>query len=125
MSSSRRAASRQRTGAILTYATKSARNRSTATISFWEIERDLTRLDRAGLPRDMLKVGDVVAFAGNPSRGKTGVSTSPIYWSPTGCEILLRGNVRAAGLPIARVSTDAIPPRTTAGRGRPSTRVLR
>ena len=34
----------------------------------WEIESaDLTRLDRAGLPRDILKVGDVVTFAGNPS----------------------------------------------------------
>jgi len=31
----------------------------------WDIESaDLTRLDRAGLPRDLLQVGDVVSFAG-------------------------------------------------------------
>jgi len=35
----------------------------------WELEGvDLTRLDRAGLSRDLVKVGDVVSFAGNPSR---------------------------------------------------------
>src|SRR5262249_44695197 len=34
----------------------------------WDIESaDLTRLDRAGLPRDIVKVGDTVTFAGNPS----------------------------------------------------------
>src|SRR5262249_54453176 len=34
----------------------------------WDIESaDLTRLDRSGLPRDLLKVGDVVTFGGNPS----------------------------------------------------------
>jgi hypothetical protein len=36
--------------------------------ALWEIESaDLTRLDRAGLPHDIVKVGDVVRFAGNPS----------------------------------------------------------
>jgi hypothetical protein len=35
----------------------------------WELEGvDLTRLDRAGLPRDLVAVGDMVSFAGNPSR---------------------------------------------------------
>jgi hypothetical protein len=34
----------------------------------WEIESaDLTRLDRAGLQRDIMKIGDTIAFAGNPS----------------------------------------------------------
>src|SRR5262249_53973250 len=37
--------------------------------ALWDIESaDLTRLDRAGLPRDLLKVGDTVSFAGNPSK---------------------------------------------------------
>ena len=36
--------------------------------ALWEIESaDLTRLDRAGLPHDIVKIGDVVPFAGNPS----------------------------------------------------------
>jgi hypothetical protein len=37
----------------------------------WELEgTDLTRLDREGVPHDLLSVGDVISFAGNPSTRK-------------------------------------------------------
>lgn len=60
----------------------------------WEVESaDLTRLDRAGLPRDILKVGDVVSFAGNPSKRTERRMYVTNLWVADGREILLRGNV--------------------------------
>ncbi|HEY7670928.1 MAG TPA: DUF6152 family protein [Gammaproteobacteria bacterium] len=60
----------------------------------WDVESaDLTRLDRAGLPRDILKVGDVVSFAGNPSKRTERRMYVTNLLVADGREILLRGNV--------------------------------
>src|SRR5687767_3508373 len=60
----------------------------------WDIESaDLTRLDRAGLPRDLLKVGDVVSFAGNPSTRSPRRMYVTNLLVADGREILLRGYV--------------------------------
>jgi uncharacterized protein DUF6152 len=60
----------------------------------WDIESaDLTRLDRAGLPRDLLQVGDVVSFAGNPSTRTERRMYVTNLLVRDGREILLRGNV--------------------------------
>ena len=60
----------------------------------WDIESaDLTRLDRAGLPRDLLQVGDVVQFAGNPSTRTARRMYVTNLLVRDGREILLRGNV--------------------------------
>src|SRR3970040_700905 len=60
----------------------------------WEIESaDLTRLDRAGLSRDIVKVGDVVTFAGNPSTRRERRMYVTNLLVADGREILLRGNV--------------------------------
>ena len=86
------------------------------TIELWEIESaDLTRLDRAGLPRDILKVGDVVTFAGNPSTRRERRMYVTNLLVADGREILLRGNVKARWAPDRVVSTDLTPaPATTA-----------
>ena len=64
--------------------------------ALWQIESaDLTRLDRAGLPHDIVKVGDVVRFAGNPStRSERRMYVTNLLVAD-GREILLRGNVAA------------------------------
>jgi uncharacterized protein DUF6152 len=81
----------------------------------WEIESaDLTRLDRAGLPRDILKVGDVIAFAGNPSTRRARRMYVTNLLVADGREILLRGNVKPRWSSDRVVNTDAIPPPTTA-----------
>ena len=68
----------------------------------WEIESaDLTRLDRAGLPRDILKVGDVVTFAGNPSTRRERRMYVTNLLVADGREILLAATSRRAGPPIA------------------------
>ena len=60
----------------------------------WEVESaDLTRLDRTGLPHDILKVGDVVSFAGNPSKRTERRMYVTNLLVADGREILLRGNV--------------------------------
>lgn len=62
--------------------------------ALWEIESaDLTRLDRAGLPHDIVKVGDVVRFAGNPSTRRDRRMYVTNLLVADGREILLRGNV--------------------------------
>ena len=73
----------------------------------WEIESaDLTRLDRAGLPRDILKVGDVITFAGNPSTRKERRMYVTNLLVADGREILLRGNVEPRWSPNGVVSTE-------------------
>jgi hypothetical protein len=77
----------------------------------WEIESaDLTRLDRAGLPRDILKVGDVVSFAGNPSTRRARRMYVTNLLVVDGREILLRGNVKPRWAPDRVVNTDPSPP---------------
>ena len=75
----------------------------------WEIESaDLTRLDRAGLPRNLLNVGDVVTFAGNPStRTERRLYVTNLLVAD-GREILLRGNVTPRWATNRAVNTDAI-----------------
>ncbi|HET7607366.1 MAG TPA: DUF6152 family protein, partial [Gammaproteobacteria bacterium] len=73
----------------------------------WDIESaDLTRLDRAGLPRDLLKVGDVVSFAGNPSTRTERRMYVTNLLVRDGREILLRGNVQPRWPNASAVGTD-------------------
>jgi hypothetical protein len=84
----------------------------------WDIESaDLTRLDRAGLPRDLLKVGDVVSFAGNPSTRAPRRMYVTNLLVADGREILLRGNVpvrwpdsRAVGTEVSFPARQAAAP---------------
>ncbi|HET7132714.1 MAG TPA: DUF6152 family protein [Gammaproteobacteria bacterium] len=81
----------------------------------WDIESaDLTRLDRAGLPRDILKVGDVVTFGGNPSTRRDRRMYVTNLLVADGREILLRGNVKAHWAPERVVDTEARPPAAAA-----------
>jgi hypothetical protein len=73
----------------------------------WDIESaDLTRLDRAGLPRDLLKVGDTVSFAGNPSTRTPRRMYVTNLLVADGREILLRGNVPARWPNASAVGTE-------------------
>jgi hypothetical protein len=81
----------------------------------WEVESaDLTRLDRAGLPRTLLNVGDVVTFAGNPSTRTERRMYVTNLLIADGREILLRGNVRPRWATDRAVNTDAIAVAATA-----------
>jgi hypothetical protein len=82
----------------------------------WEVESaDLTRLDRAGLSRDILKVGDVVSFAGNPSKRTERRMYVTNLQVADGREILLRGNVTPRFAAADKVvGTDVTFPRTNA-----------
>ncbi len=81
----------------------------------WEIESaDLTRLDRAGLPRDLLSVGDVVSFAGNPSTRTARRMYVTNLLVRDGREILLRGNVPVRWPTARAVGTDVTFPERTA-----------
>jgi hypothetical protein len=82
----------------------------------WEIESaDLTRLDRAGLPRNLLEVGDTVTFAGNPSTRRERRMYVTNLLVADGREILLRGNVKPRWSPDRVVNTDSpAPPKTAA-----------
>jgi hypothetical protein len=73
----------------------------------WDIESaDLTRLDRAGLPRDLLEVGDTVSFAGNPSTRTARRMYVTNLLVSDGREILLRGNVPPRWPSSSAVSTE-------------------
>jgi hypothetical protein len=73
----------------------------------WELEgTDLTRLDRAGIPHDLIGVGDVVTFAGNPStRGARRMYVTNMLL-PDGREILLRGGAEPRWAPDRFFDTD-------------------
>lgn len=72
----------------------------------WEIEgTDLTRLDRAGLARDLVVVGDLVTFAGNPSmRSERRMYITNILL-PDGREVSLRTGARPRWAPERFVET--------------------
>lgn len=73
----------------------------------WEIESaDLTRLDRAGLPRDLLQVGDVISFAGNPSTRTARRMYVTNLLVRDGREILLRGNIEPRWTGQSAVGTE-------------------
>jgi hypothetical protein len=87
----------------------------------WDIESaDLTRLDRAGLPRNLLNVGDVVTFAGNPSSRTERRMYVTNLLVADGREILLRGNVKPRWSTASAVNTDAIPARAGASAATPT-----
>ncbi len=89
----------------------------------WEIESaDLTRLDRAGLPRNLLNVGDTIAFAGNPSTRTARRMYVTNLLAADGREILLRGNVKPRWTTDRAVNTDAIPTRAGASGTPPGNR---
>ena len=76
----------------------------------WEIEGvDLTRLDRSGLPRDLVNEGDIVTFAGNPSTRKPRRMYITNLLLPDGREILLRGGAQARWAPERLIDTYAPP----------------
>ena len=73
----------------------------------WDVESaDLTRLDRAGLPRELLNVGDTISFAGNPSTRTPRRMYVTNLLVADGREILLRGNVKPRFAQERAVSTD-------------------
>ncbi|HEX6999109.1 MAG TPA: DUF6152 family protein [Gammaproteobacteria bacterium] len=87
----------------------------------WEIEgTDLTRLDRAGVPHDLIEVGDVITFAGNPSMRRARRMYVTNVLLADGREILLRGNARPRWSPDRIVNTDpsAAPPSPAASADR-------
>jgi len=57
----------------------------------WELEgMGVMRLDRAGIPRDLVSVGTTVRFAGNPSTRRSRHMYVTNVLMPDGQEILLR-----------------------------------
>jgi hypothetical protein len=74
----------------------------------WELEGvDLTRLDRYKLPRDLVTVGDVVNFAGNPSTRTERRMYVTNLLLRDGREILLRGGATARWAPERVIDTYA------------------
>lgn len=75
----------------------------------WELEgSEVTRLDRGGVPRDLIQVGDMVTFAGNPSSRSDRRMYVNNMLLADGREIILRGTEPR----FARdrlVNTDLIP----------------
>jgi len=77
----------------------------------WELEGvDVTRLDRAGLPRNLIAVGDVVNFAGNPSTRQARRMYVTNVLLTDGREILLRGGAEPRWAPERVVDTYAPTP---------------
>jgi hypothetical protein len=84
----------------------------------WDVESaDLTRLDRAGLPRELLQVGDVITFAGNPSTRAPRRMYVTNLLVADGREVLLRGNVPARWTTDRAVSTEITFERNATGTG--------
>ena len=67
--------------------------RDDGTEELWDLESgDVNSLDRRGIRRDLVQVGDTVKVAGNPSsRRELNLSVSNILL-PNGTELLVRGN---------------------------------
>jgi hypothetical protein len=87
----------------------------------WDIESaDLTRLDRAGLPRNLLNVGDTITFAGNPSTRTERRMYVTNLLVADGRELLLRGNVKPRWTTDRAVNTDAIQARAGASTATPT-----
>lgn len=81
----------------------------------WELEgSDLTRLDRVGVPRDLIEVGDVVTFAGNPSTRSARRMYVTNVLLADGSEVLLRGSAQARWAPDRLINTNAPARRATA-----------
>ena len=75
----------------------------------WELEgTDVTRLDRGGVPNDLIEVGDVVTFAGNPSKRNARRMYVTNMLLTDGREILLRGSAQPRWAPNRLVNTNAI-----------------
>jgi len=77
----------------------------------WELEGvDLTRLDRMGVPRDVVAVGDVVRFAGNPSTRQERRMYVTNLLTADGRELLLRNGAVARWSPDRVIDTSGTPP---------------
>jgi len=75
--------------------------------AIWELEgTDVTRLDRGGVAHDLIKVGDVIRFAGNPSTRRDRRMYVTNVLLVDGREILLRGNAEPRWSPDRLVNTD-------------------
>lgn len=75
--------------------------------ALWELEgTDVTRLDRGGVPHDLIAVGDVVSFAGNPSTRSARRMYVTNMLLPDGREVLLRGAASPRFSPGRLVNTD-------------------
>jgi Family of unknown function (DUF6152) len=76
----------------------------------WELEgTDVTRLDRGGVPHDLMRVGDAIRFAGNPSTRKDRRMYVTNILLTDGREVLLRAAARPRWAPANRlVNTDAV-----------------
>ncbi len=75
----------------------------------WELEgTDVTRLDRAGVPHDLVELGDVVTFAGNPSTRNARRMYVTNLLLADGREILLRGSAQPRWASNRLVSTDPV-----------------
>lgn len=75
----------------------------------WELEgTDVTRLDRAGVPHDLVGAGDVVTFAGNPSTRNARRMYVTNLLLTDGREILLRGSAQPRWAANRLVSTDPV-----------------
>lgn len=84
----------------------------------WDVEStDLTRLDRAGLPRELMQVGDTITFAGNPSTRTARRMYVTHLLVADGREILLRNNLSPRWTADRAVSTDVTFERRTAAAG--------
>jgi Family of unknown function (DUF6152) len=76
----------------------------------WDLEgTDVTRLDRAGVPHDLISVGDRVTFAGNPSKRTARRMYVTNMLLADGREVVLRGNAQPRWAPGRLVNTDAPP----------------
>jgi len=76
----------------------------------WELEgTDVTRLDRGGVPHDLVAVGDVITFAGNPSTRRARRMYVTNMLLADGREILLRGSAEPRWSPNRLVNTDRAP----------------
>ena len=76
----------------------------------WDVESaDLTSLDRAQVPRDIVEVGDVITFGGNPSTRRERRMYATNVLVTDGRELLLRGNAQPRWAPDQLVRTGARP----------------
>jgi hypothetical protein len=80
----------------------------------WELEgTDVTRLDRGGVPHDLIAVGDVIRFAGNPSTRRARRMYVTNVLLADGREILLRASAEPRWSPDRLVNTDGTAAPTT------------
>ena len=87
----------------------------------WQLEgQNPGDLDRAQIPRDIIKVGDTVRFAGNPSTRRERHMYVTNVLLPDGTEIVLRANAKPRWSPehyLSHLQATIDPKRAAADRG--------